>query len=137
MIKSPDNRNFKKGAFNIKLESQTITQSTLLIPNRFLEDFLAKTEYSGREIYLRQLLKKYGPLVLSGVFGKRDKTKLRFQNEEDNVVKKNFLPRNSDWTQLGILSDYLGLSKTAMFTMLLTLDIADWPVDDQGSSTDE
>ncbi|MCE9499407.1 MAG: DUF1564 domain-containing protein, partial [Leptospira sp.] len=40
--------------------------------------------------------------------------------------KKNFRPSNPDWIQFDILSEYLGLSKTGLFTLLLVLDIAGW-----------
>ncbi|MCE9501155.1 MAG: DUF1564 domain-containing protein, partial [Leptospira sp.] len=48
--------------------------------------------------------------------------------EEDNLVRKNFRPINSDWIEFGMLADYLGVSKTALFTMFLKLEISDWPV---------
>jgi len=49
-----------------------------------------------------------------------------FQDPGNNLVKRNFKPFNQDWIQFDTLSDYLGLSKTALFTLLLVLDIAGW-----------
>lgn len=53
-------------------------------------------------------------MITSGALGKRD------------TVKKNFRPHNPDWVQFDVLSDYLGVSKTGLFTLLLVLDIAGW-----------
>lgn len=102
------------------------TQSSLLVPMRFLEDFKERTERGRREIYFHFLIKKYGHIIMSGALGGRDTVKKRFQDPGKNLVKKNFRPANQDWIQFDTLSDYLGLSKTALFTLLLTLDIAGW-----------
>lgn len=112
----------------IELYSQNRTQSTLLIPNRLLNDFLEKTEPTGREIYFHFLLKRYSPLIMSGAFGKRKTVKIRFQNQGEDLIRKNFRPDNADWAQCQLMSDYLGISMTGVFTMLLTLDISDFPV---------
>ncbi|MCE9499031.1 MAG: DUF1564 domain-containing protein [Leptospira sp.] len=41
-------------------------------------------------------------------------------------MKKNFRPFNQDWIQFDTLCDYLGFSKTGLFTLLMVLDIAGW-----------
>ena len=112
----------------IELNSQSRTQSTLLIPDRLLNDFKEKTDSNSRELYFHLLLKRYSPLILTGAFGSRRSIKIRFQNQGENLVRKNFKPLNEDWAQCQLLADYLGFSMTAVFTMLLTLDISDFPM---------
>ncbi|MCE9499623.1 MAG: DUF1564 domain-containing protein [Leptospira sp.] len=107
-------------------EKVPITQSSLLVPRRFLEDFIERTEWTSKEIYFSILIKKYGHLIMSGALGSRQTVKKRFQNPGNDLVKKNFKPANDDWIQFDVLSDYLGLSKTGLFTLLLVLDIAGW-----------
>ncbi|MCE9501927.1 MAG: DUF1564 domain-containing protein, partial [Leptospira sp.] len=102
------------------------TQSSLLVPSRFLDDFNQRTERGKREIYFHFLIKRYGQLIMSGGLGERESVKKRFQDPGKDLVKKNFRPSNQDWIQFDTLSDYLGLSKTALFTLLLILDIAGW-----------
>ncbi len=63
---------------------------------------------------------------MSGGLGQRETVKKVFQDPGNNLVKRNFKPFNQDWIQFDTLSDYLGLSKTALFTLLLVLDIAGW-----------
>ncbi|MCE9499701.1 MAG: DUF1564 domain-containing protein [Leptospira sp.] len=102
------------------------TQSSLLVPARFLEDFEIRTKRGRREIYFHFLIKKYSYLIMSGGLGQRETIKKRFQNPGKELVKKNFRPINQDWIQFDTLSDYLGISKTGLFTLLLVLDIAGW-----------
>ncbi|MCE9501744.1 MAG: DUF1564 domain-containing protein [Leptospira sp.] len=102
------------------------TQSSLLVPRRFIEDFAERTEGTSREIYFHFLIKRYGHLIMSGGMGRRETIKKRFQDPGKDLVKTNFRPANQDWIQFDILSDYLGISKTGLFTLLLTLDIAGW-----------
>ncbi|MCE9500587.1 MAG: hypothetical protein K8R21_08825, partial [Leptospira sp.] len=56
------------------------TQSSLLVPRKFLEDFEERTENSSREIYFHLLIEKYGHLIMSGGLGSRKTVKKRFQN---------------------------------------------------------
>ncbi|MCE9501443.1 MAG: DUF1564 domain-containing protein [Leptospira sp.] len=109
-----------------KPNTEKKTQSSLLIPDRFLADFKRISDETGRDIYFHSLLKRYSPLVLSGFFGKRTKSKICYQKKENNLIKRNFNPVNSDWIEFGLLADYLGVSKTALFVMFLRLDIAGW-----------
>ncbi|MCE9500411.1 MAG: DUF1564 domain-containing protein [Leptospira sp.] len=102
------------------------TQSSLLVPTRFLEDFEERTNGGRREIYLHFLIKRYGHLIMSGGLGERQSVKKRYQDPGRDLVKKNFKPFNHDWIQFDTLADYLGLSKTGLFTLLLVLDIAGW-----------
>ncbi|MCE9499950.1 MAG: DUF1564 domain-containing protein [Leptospira sp.] len=102
------------------------TQSSLLIPRRFLEDFEERTEGGKREIYFQFLIKTYGACIMSGALGSRKSVKKCFQDPGKDLVKKNFRPFNQDWIEFDILSDYLGLSKTGLFTLLLLLDMAGW-----------
>ncbi|MCC6274935.1 MAG: DUF1564 family protein [Leptospiraceae bacterium] len=106
--------------------SQECTQSSLLIPEKFLEDFLERTENLSREDYFHELLKRYRPVVLWKTFAKSGKVKTLYQDEGQNLIKKNFYPQNDDWIEFGILANWLGLSRTALFTLFLTLDIAGW-----------
>ncbi|MCE9499963.1 MAG: DUF1564 domain-containing protein [Leptospira sp.] len=112
----------------IETTFQERTQSTLLVPDRFKEDYLLKTGVIGREMYFHFLLRRYAPLIRAGVFGERKKTKISYQAKDNELIRKNFRPINSDWIEFGLLADYLGLSKTALFAMLLMFDISDWPV---------
>ncbi|MCE9500182.1 MAG: DUF1564 domain-containing protein [Leptospira sp.] len=102
------------------------TQSSLLIPRRFLADFAERTERTSREIYFHFLIKRYGPIIMSGALGSRKTVKKSYQNPGKDLVKQNFRPTNPDWIQFDVLSDYLGLTKTGLFTLLLILDIAGW-----------
>ncbi|MCE9501971.1 MAG: DUF1564 family protein [Leptospira sp.] len=102
------------------------TQSSLLVPQRFLQDFKERTEKTSREIYFHFLIRRYSFLIMSGGLGKRESVKKRFQDPGNDLVKRNFNPSNQDWIQFDTLSDYLGLSKTGLFTLLLVLDIAGW-----------
>ncbi|MCE9501994.1 MAG: DUF1564 family protein [Leptospira sp.] len=102
------------------------TQSSLLVPERFLRDFEERTEGAKREIYFHFLIKRFSCLIMSGALGRRETIKKRFQDPGKNLSKKNFRPSNYDWMQFDTLSDYLGLSKTGLFTLLLVLDIAGW-----------
>ncbi len=106
--------------------SQESTQSSLLIPEKFLEDFMEKTENISREAYFHDLLKRYRALVLWKMYAKSDRAKTRYQEEGQNLVKKNFYPSNDDWIEFGLLAAWLGISRTALFTWFLTLDIAGW-----------
>lgn len=63
---------------------------------------------------------------MSGGLGQRESVKKRFQDPGQDLVKQNFRPFNDDWIQFDTLSDYLGLSKTGLFSLLLLLDIAGW-----------
>ena len=85
------------------------TQSSLLVPSRFIEDFEERTNGSRREIYFHYLIKRYSHLIMSGALGTRESVKKRFQNLGNNLVKKNFKPSNLDWVQFDALSEYLGL----------------------------
>lgn len=102
------------------------TQSSLLVPSRFLEDFNERTQGGRREIYFHFLIKRYGLCIMSGGLGRRESIKKRFQNPGKDLIKKNFRPFNHDWIQFDTLSEYLGISKTGLFTLLLVLDIAGW-----------
>ncbi|MCE9501359.1 MAG: DUF1564 domain-containing protein, partial [Leptospira sp.] len=102
------------------------TQSSLLVPGRFLQDFRERTDRGRREIYFHYLIKRYSYLIMSGALGSRKTVKKRFQDPGKDLVKKNFRPFNPDWIEFDNLSDYLGLSKTGLFTLLLMLDIAGW-----------
>ncbi|MCE9500122.1 MAG: DUF1564 family protein, partial [Leptospira sp.] len=102
------------------------TQSSLLVPRRFLGDFKERTGRGRREIYFHFLIKRYGHLIMTGALGNRESVKKRFQDPGKELVKKNFTPSNQDWIQFDTLSNYLGLSKTGLFTLLLVLDIAGW-----------
>ncbi|MCE9499718.1 MAG: DUF1564 domain-containing protein [Leptospira sp.] len=102
------------------------TQSSLLVPERFLADFEERTQGGQREIYFHFLIERYSHLIMSGGLGRRESVKKQFQNPGRNLNKRNFRPFNQDWIQFNILSDYLGLSMTGLFTLLLVLDIAGW-----------
>ncbi len=104
------------------------TQSSLLIPEKFLDVFVEKTKGRGvsKEDYFVYLLKRYRCLVLWEVFPKSGRAKTRFQDEGQNLVKKNFYPSNADWIEFGILAAWLGISRTALFTWFLILDLAGW-----------
>ncbi len=109
----------------LKLEN---TQSSLLIPEKFLDVFIEKTKGRGvpKEVYFHYLLKQYRCMVLWKTFPKSTRAKTRYQDEGQNLVKKNFYPSNADWIEFGILAAWLGISRTALFTWFLTLDLANW-----------
>ncbi len=102
------------------------TQSSLLIPEKFLDVFLERTEEISREAYFHNLLKRYRCLVLWKTFAKSGKAKTSYQDEGQNLVKKNFYPQNDDWIEFGILAHWLGISRTALFILFLILDLAGW-----------
>jgi len=66
------------------------TQSSLLIPEKFLDVFFEKAEEILREEYFHRLLS------------------------------------NADWIEFGLLANWLGFSRTALFTLFLILDLAGW-----------
>ena len=101
------------------------TQSSLLIPQRLLDVFYEKTKDIPKEIFFHYLLKKYKGLVMDGLFNQSKKVKTSYQNSGENLVKKNFRPFNPDWIELGIVANYLGFSRTALFTWFLTLELGD------------
>jgi len=103
-----------------------LTQSSLLIPEKFFDIFEEKTTEISREEYFCTLLKRYKELVLSGLYPKSEKPKTAYQDKDQNLIKVNFRPSNDDWIELGILAAWLGISRTALFTWFLTLDIASW-----------
>lgn len=102
------------------------TQSSLLIPEKFLDVFLEKTTNSSREMYFHDLLKRYRNVVLWKVFAKSKSVKTLYQEEGQNLIKKNFRPSNDDWIEFGLLASWLGISRTALFTLFLVLDLAGW-----------
>ncbi len=102
------------------------TQSSLLIPEKFLADYLLKTKRISREGYFHLVLWKYRGLLLDGILPRPNKIKKAYQEEGQNLKKLNFLPSNSDWVELGILSNWLGISRTALFTWLLMMDLSDF-----------
>ncbi len=110
----------------MKPEKLETTQSSLLIPEKFLDVFEEKTKDQSREVYLQYLLISYRSIVLSGTFAKSNRVKTCYQDEGQNLIKKNFRPFNPDWIELGILANWLGISRTALFTLFLILDLAGW-----------
>ncbi len=63
------------------------TQSSLLIPEKFLDVFFEKAEEISREEYFHRLLLRYRPLVLWKTFAKSGKAKTSYQDEGQNLVK--------------------------------------------------
>ena len=104
------------------------TQSSLLIPEKYMDEFDRRTENISREDYLHELLERYRNVLLWGTFEKLDCVKTCYQEEGQNLQKKNFRPENADWIELGEFAQWLGISRTALFTLLLLLDIAGWDI---------
>ncbi len=104
------------------------TQSSLLIPKKFLDVYKEKTKNSKREVYFHTVIKRYKTLVMDGFFSKSGKVKISYQDEGQDLVKVNFRPFNPDWIELGILSNWLVISRTALFTLLLILEFADFDI---------
>ena len=42
------------------------------------------------------------------------------------MIRVNFRPCNDDWIELGIIANYLVVSRTALFTWFLILELAGW-----------
>ncbi len=105
---------------------QAKTQSSLLIPEKFLDVFEEKTKKYPKDVYFHFLLKKYKGLLLDGILQKSDKIKTDYQAPGQNLIKVNIRPFNPDWIELGILSNYLGISRTGLFTWFLTLEFGDF-----------
>ncbi|MBE7411515.1 MAG: DUF1564 domain-containing protein [Leptospiraceae bacterium] len=104
------------------------TQSSLLIPEKYIDEFDTRTENISREDYLHELLVRYRNVLLWNTFEKTDSVKTQYQEEGQNLQKKNFYPENSDWIELGQFALVLGISRTALFTLLLLLDVAGWDI---------
>lgn len=104
------------------------TESSLLIPEKLIDVYEEKTNNISREKYLHVLLRKYGDMVLIGLLAKSQKIKTSYQEEHQNLIKKNFRPFNDDWIELGILANYLGISRTALFTWFLMLELGEWDI---------
>ncbi len=104
------------------------TQSSLLIPEKFLDVFMEKTKRIGvsKEDYFVYLLRRYRCLVLWNTYPKSSRAKTRYQDEGQNLIKKNLYPSNADWIEFGILAAWLGISRTALFTWFLILELAGW-----------
>ena len=106
----------------------TETQSSLLVPAKYMDEFNRRTTGFSRRKYLHALLNRYRNVILWGTFEKMERVKKAYQEVGQNLQKKNFTPNNDDWIELGILADWLGTTKTALFTLLLVLDLAEWDI---------
>ncbi|MBE7412539.1 MAG: DUF1564 domain-containing protein [Leptospiraceae bacterium] len=104
------------------------TQSSLLVPAKYMDEFNKRTTGFSRRKYLHALLNRYRNVILWGTFEKMERVKKAYQEVGQNLQKKNFTPNNEDWIELGILADWLGTTKTALFTLLLVLDLAEWDI---------
>lgn len=110
----------------MKPSQHPTTDSSLLIPNKFFDVFEEKTIFISREEYFSLLLHRYKELALGGIFPKTEKPKTSYQEKDQNLIKVNFRPNNDDWIELGIIAHFLGVSRTALFTWFLILELAGW-----------
>ncbi|MBE7412067.1 MAG: DUF1564 domain-containing protein [Leptospiraceae bacterium] len=104
------------------------TQSSLLIPEKYMDEFNRRTKIFSREEYFHALLERYRNVLLWKTFDKLDCVKTKYQEEGQSLQKKNFRPENADWIELGEFAQWLGISRTALFTLLLLLDLAGWDI---------
>ena len=108
---------------NINEEEDSV--STLLIPELLVADFNLKKEKYNKNVslYLRSLLRRFRSFTYTGILPEPVKIKTQFQDENLNLKKVSFRPRNADWIELGELALVFGKSRCWMFTYLLELDI--------------
>ncbi|MBE7413511.1 MAG: DUF1564 family protein [Leptospiraceae bacterium] len=79
----------------------TETQSSLLVPAKYMDEFNRRTTGLSRRKYLNVLLNRYRNVILWGTFEKMDRVKKAYQEVGQNLQKKNFTPNNEDWIELG------------------------------------
>ncbi len=108
------------------MEERNQTVSTLLIPKELKEDFqLLLEKYQGNlSLYLKILLKRYQTITHSGLIPEPIKVKTEYQEKNQDLIRLNFRPMNSDWVELGELALAFGKSRCWLFVYLLKLDIA-------------
>lgn len=100
------------------------TSSTLLIPARNIEMYLARLEdfENNPTNYLTYLLKSYGFLIRNGILAKNAKLETAYQEEGLNLQRVDFVPKGEDWAELKCLRTFLNRSMTWIFVQLLLLD---------------
>ncbi|MCC6274332.1 MAG: DUF1564 family protein [Leptospiraceae bacterium] len=110
----------------MKLQNTQITDSSLLIPKKFLDVYEKKTAELSRKDYFHIVLHRYKELIFSGLHPQSKKPKTLYQDTGQNLVKINFKPSNEDWLEFGILASFLGISRTRLFNWFLMLELAGW-----------
>ena len=78
-------------------EKYVETQSSLLVPAKYMDEFNRRTTGFSRRKYLHALLNRYRNVILWGTFEKMDRVKKAYQEVGQNLQKKNFTPNNADW----------------------------------------
>ena len=108
---------------NINEEEDSV--STLLIPELLVADFNLKKEKYNKNVslYLRSLLRRFRSFTYTSILPEPVKIKTQFQDENLNLKKVSFRPRNSDWIELGELALLFGKSRCWVFVFLLKLDL--------------
>ncbi|MCX7999618.1 MAG: DUF1564 domain-containing protein [Leptospiraceae bacterium] len=107
----------------LKLKTQRKTVSTLRIP--LWLDFAIKkgiARHGNLTKYLGVLLKKYRFLFYMGRFKPSENAKTEYQKRGEEYVTCKFRPENSDWIELKMWAEALGISATFMFVKLLEID---------------
>ena len=84
------------------------TSSTLLIPARNIEMYLARLEdfENNPTDYLTYLLKSYGFLIRNGILAKNAKLETAYQEEGLNLQRVDFVPKGEDWAENFFESEY-------------------------------
>lgn len=101
------------------------TTSTLLVSSHFLELlYIRLSHYKKNQMaeYLHFLLSDKN-LLLKLNYMKNGRVKILYQDAGQDLVRLNFLPLDSDWAHLSLLSFSSGCSRCYLFVYLMLLDL--------------
>ncbi|MBE7412242.1 MAG: DUF1564 family protein [Leptospiraceae bacterium] len=95
-------------------EKYVETQSSLLVPAKYMDEFNRRTTGFSRRKYLHALLNRYRNVILWGTFEKMDRVKKAYQEVGQNLQKKNFTPNNADWIDYTNIPRYSAINPPIM-----------------------
>jgi hypothetical protein len=100
------------------------SQSTFLVSEKFLIRFINPRALKGKKLaaYLHRLLFD-SQLFYKLSFLDSQKWKKVYQSEGQNLQRLDFLPDESDWARLSIISNSTGYSRCYLFVYLMLIDM--------------
>ncbi len=109
----------------VSIKDTPSTASTVLIPNYLVDAMEARLESHDWSVrtYLRFLLDRFRDTITNQRTKHPASCKKTYQAAGLELQPKHFRPTDTDWAELGILADSLGLTKCLLFVLLLTLDL--------------
>ncbi|XMO26540.1 DUF1564 family protein [Leptospira sp. 'Mane'] len=75
---------------------------------------------------LSGLINRYEESIFSGRLWASERISKRYQEEGLGLVRVGMKVKEEDLVRLGLLADYLGVSKCFLFSKLLELDVMGW-----------